>query len=236
MNTMERDIESLEENYILLSKIGSGTYGEVFKAKHIATNKTVAIKVCRVLKADPVIIQKQLVLLSRELVILHKMSKMVNNDYTVKLLDVFVNRKANEKADQFTSICFVMEYYDYDMGQIFAKDALIDEKQAKIILYNLLLAIKYLHSANIMHRDLKPSNILITDTCTVKLCDFGFARSIINMSSGASPNPVEQRRQRAYSRVCMTRYFRAPEIIFQQKYYDEKTDLWSFGCIASQLV
>lgn len=34
----------------------------------------------------------------------------------------------------------------------------------------------------------------------------------------------------------MTRYYRAPEIIFQQRKYDQKTDLWSFGCVASQLL
>ena len=36
---------------------------------------------------------------------------------------------------------------------------------------------KYLHTANILHRDLKPANILINDDCSIKICDFGLARS-----------------------------------------------------------
>jgi len=54
---------------------------------------------------------------------------------------------------------------------------LLSEKQAKTVIYNLLLAVKYLHSTGVMHRDLKPQNILITKSCTVKLCDFGLARN-----------------------------------------------------------
>lgn len=68
----------------------------------------------------------------------------------------------------------------------------------------------------------------------MRLCDFGFSRSIktfVKESSGHN-----NRQQRAYSKICMTRYFRSPEIIFQQNSYDERTDLWSFGCLASQLI
>lgn len=51
-------------------------------------------------------------------------------------------------------------------------------EHAKIIVYNLLCAVNYLHSANVIHRDLKPGNILLTDQCSVKICDFGLARTL----------------------------------------------------------
>lgn len=50
-------------------------------------------------------------------------------------------------------------------------------------MYNLLCGIKYLHDSNVLHRDLKPANVLINEDCTVKLCDYGLARSISGIQS-----------------------------------------------------
>lgn len=51
------------------------------------------------------------------------------------------------------------------------------------MVYNLLCAVKYLHSANVIHRDLKPANVLVNEDCSVKICDFGLARSISGVES-----------------------------------------------------
>ena len=42
---------------------------------------------------------------------------------------------------------------------------------------------KYLHESNVLHRDLKPANVLINEDCTVKLCDYGLARSTSGIES-----------------------------------------------------
>jgi serine/threonine protein kinase len=46
------------------------------------------------------------------------------------------------------------------------------------ILYNILCATQFMHSANIIHRDIKPANILINSDCEVKICDFGLSRAL----------------------------------------------------------
>ena len=45
-------------------------------------------------------------------------------------------------------------------------------------MYNTLVAVKYLHDSRVLHRDMKPANVLINEDCSIKICDFGLARSI----------------------------------------------------------
>lgn len=51
------------------------------------------------------------------------------------------------------------------------------------IVYNICVGLKYLHSAKVLHRDLKPANVLLNEDCTVKICDFGLARSVQGTST-----------------------------------------------------
>ena len=66
----------------------------------------------------------------------------------------------------------------------------ISQEHLKLVIYNLLCAVKYCHSANVLHRDIKPANILINKDCQVKLCDFGISRtlpeSLLGKGSGNS--------------------------------------------------
>jgi mitogen-activated protein kinase 1/3 len=72
----------------------------------------------------------------------------------------------------------------------------------------LLCAVKYLHSADVLHRDLKPANILVNEDCSVKVCDFGLARSIAGITTAKmilkqsesdnkpeEPKPVEEEQE-----------------------------------------
>jgi len=53
-----------------------------------------------------------------------------------------------------------------------------EEEHVLILIYNILTALSYMHSANLVHRDLKPANILVDENCRVKICDFGLTRAV----------------------------------------------------------
>lgn len=217
------------DQYKVVKIIGSGAYGKVYKATHIPTNTTVALKSIK-LQDEPQLLHLQLVMLAREMQILFKLSRQENNQFTVNLLDAFVNKEATTDSKQLNKIYLVMEYFDFDLLKLLSNKAnQINKLQAKTLVYNLLLAVKYLHSTGVMHRDLKPSNILITEKCTIKLCDFGFARNykVTGKAEG---------KQRSLSPVCFTRWYRPPEICFKKQKYDQRCDMWSFGCIASEIM
>ena len=97
----------------------------------------------------------------------------------------------------------------------------------KYIMYQLFKALKYLHSADIVHRDLKPSNILLNSDCTMKLADFGLARSVMCKEDG---EPV------IVSDYIATRWYRAPEILLGSQSYSKKVDMWSAGCILAEVL
>jgi len=75
-----------------------------------------------------------------------------------------------------------MEYGEQDLKQALDLNtgATINSQNYKIILYNMLCAMNFIHSANIIHRDIKPANILFKNDCTIKLCDFGLSRPCLN--------------------------------------------------------
>ena len=80
-----------------------------------------------------------------------------DNYYTVKLLDAFVPQYAETNPALLDCLYLVTDYYDYDLNFLLDKESnSLDENQALTIIYNCLLAIKFIHSAGLIHRDLKP--------------------------------------------------------------------------------
>ena len=78
-----------------------------------------------------------------------------------------------------------MEYAESDLKKLIKSSINLELLHIQTIIYNLLCSIKYLHESNVLHRDLKPANVLINEDCTVKLCDYGLARSIGGIDSAA---------------------------------------------------
>ena len=89
----------------------------------------------------------------------------------------------------------------------------------------LLSGLREIHSIGLMHRDLKPSNFLIDSNGIIKIGDFGQARIVDkNKELGL-----------VYTLDVGTKWYKAPEILFGKRYYTEKVDIWSMGCIFAEL-
>jgi serine/threonine protein kinase len=64
---------------------------------------------------------------------------------------------------------------DTDLQRIIYSHQPLTDEHFAFFMYQLLCALKYIHSAGVIHRDLKPSNVLLNANCDLKLCDFGLA-------------------------------------------------------------
>jgi mitogen-activated protein kinase 1/3 len=84
-----------------------------------------------------------------------------------------------DKEDKLEDTIFiVMEHFDLDLRKLLSNEFFLTEENVESLIYNILCALKFLHSANIVHRDLKPDNILVDLNCNIKLCDFGLSRTL----------------------------------------------------------
>ena len=63
-----------------------------------------------------------------------------------------------------------------DLERIISSDQPLSEAHAQYFMYQILRALKFIHSAGIIHRDLKPGNLLVNANCDLTVCDFGLAR------------------------------------------------------------
>ena len=96
----------------------------------------------------------------------------------------------------------------------------ISEKEAVLVLYQLLKALDYIHSMDIIHRDVKLENLLIDKDHKIKLCDFGWCSDA---------------RDNKRNILCGTYEYMAPEVVKSQ-YYGCKVDIWSLGVVAFELI
>ncbi|XP_065167043.1 serine/threonine-protein kinase D3 isoform X2 [Atheta coriaria] len=184
--------------------LGSGQFGIVYGGVHRKTNRAVAIKVIDKLRFPT----KQEAQLKNEVAILQNLS----HGGVVNLERMF------ETPER---IFVVMEKLKGDMLEMILshEKGRLTERVTKFLITQILIALKHLHSKNIVHCDLKPENVLLSSDAEfpqVKLCDFGFARIIGEKSFRRS--------------VVGTPAYLAPEVL-RNKGYNRSLDMWSVGVI-----
>lgn len=190
--------------------IGNGSFGVVYQATVIETGETVAIK--KVLQDRR--------FKNRELQIMG----MIDHPDVVTLKHCFYSK--GEKPEE-VYLNLVMEYIPETIHRTLRNHTkakkLIPITYTKVYMYQIARAVSYIHSLGICHRDIKPQNLLLnTRTHNVKLCDFGSAKILVK----GEPNV-------AY--IC-SRYYRAPELVFEATEYTTAIDIWSLGCVMAELL
>ncbi|KAI4498304.1 hypothetical protein M0802_006483 [Mischocyttarus mexicanus] len=194
------------DNFMKIEKIGEGTYGVVYKAKDRLTGKLVALKKIRLeteSEGVPSTAIREISLL-RELV----------HPNIVQLFDV---------VDCDRHLYLVFEFLQQDLKKLLdSVKCGLDKALVKSYLYQLLKGISFCHLNRILHRDLKPQNLLIDREGSIKLADFGLARTFLI--------PV-----RTYTHEVVTLWYRAPEILLGTKLYSGSVDIWSLGCIFAEM-
>ncbi|KAM7385643.1 hypothetical protein PAMP_001717 [Pampus punctatissimus] len=208
-NKKEREFYSLDvgdstftvlKRYQNLRPIGSGAQGIVCSAYDQILERNVAIKKL----SRPFQNQTHAKRAFRELVLM----KCVNHKNIIGLLNVFTPQKSLE---EFQDVYLVMELMDANLCQVIQME--LDHERLSYLLYQMLCGIKHLHAAGIIHRDLKPSNIVVKSDCTLKILDFGLARTA---ATGLLMTPY-----------VVTRYYRAPEVILGMGYQANDIDQWN---------
>ncbi|VDM59191.1 unnamed protein product [Angiostrongylus costaricensis] len=208
------------KRYENLRLIGSGAQGIVCSATDTVTNRPVAIKKL----SRPFQNVTHAKRAYREFILMN----LVNHKNIIGLLNAFSPQR---DVEEFSDLYIVMELMDANLCQVIQMD--LDHERLSYLLYQMLCGIKHLHSAGIIHRDLKPSNIVVKSDCTLKILDFGLARTA-----------VEAFMMTPY---VVTRYYRAPEVILGMGYGENGVsiwvrcsyfhlDVWSVGCIFGELV
>jgi len=213
--TANEDVDKhVLRKYEINQKLGKGAYGIVWKAVDKKTHSTIALK--KIFDAFQNATDAQRTF--REIMFLQELS---DHENIIKLLNVI-------KADNDKDIYLVFEYMETDLHAVI-RAGILQEIHKIYVVYQLLKALKYMHSANVLHRDIKPSNLLLNSECLVKVADFGLARSVAHLESETPANPV-------LTDYVATRWYRAPEILLGSTKYTKGVDMWSVGCILGELL
>ncbi|RCV16520.1 hypothetical protein SEVIR_3G147400v4 [Setaria viridis] len=201
--------------YKIQEIIGKGSYGVVCSAIDQHTGEKVAIKKIQNIfehLSDAARILREI-----------KLLRLLRHPDIVEIKHVMLPPSRRD----FRDIYVVFELMDTDLHQVIKANDDLTKEHHQFFLYQMLRALKYIHTANVYHRDLKPKNILANANCKLKICDFGLARVAFN----DSPTTV------FWTDYVATRWYRAPELCgsFFTK-YSPAIDMWSIGCIFAEIL
>ena len=196
-----------KDKYTSLSKIGKGSFGNVFKVREKNTSKIFACKKIRVKNIGN----------KERSYILNEINILYNNSckYLLKCYDFFY---------QEGFVYIITDYCEEKDIRVLIdtyknRRECMSEKRILKLLSQLVHGLYYIHNNNLIHRDIKPANIFLAKNQQINIGDVGICKFIINKN-----------------RTCIgTPMYMSPEQI-NGKHYDHKIDSWAIGCILFELM
>ncbi|KAL0233778.1 hypothetical protein PCE1_002284 [Barthelona sp. PCE] len=208
-----QQLRSSLDNFEILSKLGSGSFGTVFKVRRRIDGGIYVLKRISLERST------KIADVTREVHILASL----NSPFITRYYDSFVSVDPNTK-EEFLNI--IIQYCEY--GTL--SDLIRSRKESRRMLtidevwhffIQTTLGLHYLHGKRVLHRDLKTQNILLTKNLEVKICDFGVSTVLTQSQSFART-------------VIGTPYYISPEIV-ENKPYNQKSDTWALGILLYEL-
>ncbi|XP_023422929.1 calcium/calmodulin-dependent protein kinase type 1G isoform X3 [Cavia porcellus] len=199
-SSWKKQTTNIRKTFIFIEVLGSGAFSEVFLVKQRVTGQLFALK-C--IKKSPAFRDSSL---ENEIAVLKK----IKHENIVTLEDIY---------ESTTHYYLVMQLVSG--GELFDRileRGVYTEKDASVVIRQVLAAVKYLHENGIVHRDLKPENLLYLtpeENSKIMITDFGLSK-------------MEQ--SGVMSTACGTPGYVAPEVL-AQKPYSKAVDCWSIGVI-----
>ena len=211
--SVKKKLSSYSGEYREVQELGAGITGTVYLVKN-KQGQQKAMKTINVSKFN----RSQLQELRTEIGVLEKL----DHPNVVRLLEVFED---SHSVKMVMDLCL-----GGNLASSGARSRLRTEGQVASVIYQLFLAIKYIHEQNIVHRDIKLENIMFEaedeNSMSVKLIDFGLCGIQRNTPVWSFSN---KNKTRLFATTCGTTFYMAPEVIDGK--YDSRCDIWSLGVL-----